>query len=561
MNGKGGISGGLDTNQREAVEAIDGPLLVVSGPGAGKTTTVVNRIAHLIDQGIKPENICALTFTNRAGREIRERAYSIIGDRVNRVFIGTIHLLGLRILKDSGYRDFLLIDREKQLSIIGSLVKKDGNREAEKILEAISRIKNHTDVLNEGIRGIYDTYESYLFREKFLDFDDLIKKPLEIVESDRSSNPYRGKFSHIIVDEYQDINYGQYRLIRLLLNNGGSICAVGDSDQAIYTFRGADIENFLNFEKDFKGARKVTLSFNYRSTGRIVYASSKVIENNRRRIEKRLEGKREEGERIKVVSVPDERYEGLFIVGEIEHLIGGTSHYNLYRKGATISENEKNYTFSDFAVLYRTNAQVSAIEGAFTTSGIPYRVIGRENSQKKKIIKEILSSPGGKYSFDEGCLNTILDRMIPVFTYRPHYTFQSREEIIDFINEFCLLSPADDYDREVDAVSLMTIHMAKGLEFKVVFLVGVEDGIIPFSLKGESVDMEEERRLFYVGMTRAADRLYLIHSDRRVIYGKLRDMSRSRFISEIPDEFVERVFPFEKGRKRQKNRQMSLFGD
>jgi len=264
------------------------------------------------------------------------------------------------------------------------------------------------------------------------------------------------------------------------------------------------------------------------------------------------------GQKITVIAVPDEKFEGISIVNEIDALMGGTNHYNLMKRRVTSSLSNQSYGFSDFAVLFRTNSQAYAIEEAFIKSGIPYRVIGRESSHVKGKIREAILSIGGFENIQGDGIDYIIDYIKP-FIENTFITGYKKERILEIINELNMLSPADDYDKKADAVSLMTIHMAKGLEFKVVFLTGVEEGILPYSLNHKDVDIEEERRLFYVAMTRAAEKLYLIYSKERYIYGKRRCLSQSRFLSEIPVEFIERINLLDKTKRTCKKHQTGLF--
>jgi DNA helicase-2/ATP-dependent DNA helicase PcrA len=526
---------GLNNSQKEAVRAVDGPALVVAGPGTGKTLTICRRIAYLISQGIRPENILAATFTNRAAREMRKRVESLLGRHAEKLFIGTFHLFGLRIIQDSFPDNFVIYNRDEQIELIRRLVKGSGMK-AHQIVERISRIKNLMEEADDGIKGIYEDYQSNLKKNSAFDFDDLILKPIELFGNSEILAKYRDTFKYIIVDEYQDINPAQYRLLRLLAGNEGDICAVGDSDQAVYAFRGADITNFLNFEKDFKDAKRITLTVNYRSTGVILNASNSMIKNNQNRIDKEVCTTRLQGNTITLISVPDEKAEGEFIVREIETRIGGTSHYQLLHANGANDFSGESYSFSDFAVLFRTNAQAQAIEEAFATSGIPYQVIGKGASQQSKEIEDTISY-----------MKSII---------KPSEDIAASEQAS---LEEKLLTPADIFDPRADAVALLTMHMAKGLEFKVVFIAGVEEEIIPYTLKKDNVDIEEERRLFYVGMTRAREELFLLYARNRFLYGQRLRQMPSPFLREIPEGLIqERVIP-DRMIRQKKDNQIGLF--
>ena len=595
----------------------EGPLLIVAGPGTGKTFTIIRRIAYLIDQGVKPENIAAVTFTNRAAREMRERAGDLLGREAGGIFIGTFHLLGLTMLKDTDQNNLMIWNREEQIGLLKRLCKdpgisknmNDGKRLSyQKIAEKISRIKNLLEDTGDGFEKIYEAYQSALKTNGALDFDDLILKPLEMLRNVDPASQCQHAFEYIMVDEYQDINPAQYQFVKLLAGDKRNLCAIGDSDQAIYAFRGADLKNFLSFDDDFKDAKRIVLTEHYRSTATILDAADGLIRHNRERIAKELKTVRDKGRTVTILSVPDERAEGELIIEEIEKRIGGTSHYQLMRKSApaTTSVGGENddpdgpYCFSDFAVIFRTNAQAKALEKAFYDSGIPCQVIGGKYLQRKKEFMNIAAflktviNPGDNQHFDalpEKTDEALLKKFrelkdtvsLPEFLkalrdesaiekYIHEENLKLLEEIaatyqhmspsegiISFINELSLFTPADVFHPKADAVALMTLHMAKGLEFKTVFMSGVEERLIPYTMNKEDVDTEEERRLFYVGMTRAMDELFLVHARSRFLYGQRYTQSPSPFLREIPAESVEnRVIP-DRIKREKKNNQMGLF--
>jgi ATP-dependent DNA helicase UvrD/PcrA len=528
------ILGGLNESQRKAVTITDGPLLIVAGPGTGKTLTIVRRTAWLISRGAKPESILAVTFTSRAAREMKERAEALLGNDAAKIFIGTLHLLGLKIIREASSNDFTLYSRQEQIGLMKTLSKKTDAR-ARDLVERISRIKNCIDPLDEESKGLFDVYEAALKNNQAVDFDDLIRTPIDILERN-SPAPFIHKFSHIMIDEYQDINPAQYRLLRLLSQKSESICAIGDSDQAIYGFRGADSGSFLSFSSDFKNAATVILTENYRSSAAILAASNSVIKNNQKRIEKSIIPTLEQGSRINVFSLPDERTEGEFIVREIEARIGGTSHYQMSHAGRERDSSSGAYSFSDFSVLYRTNAQAKAIEEAFLASGIPYQVVGRKSSLQSKEREETIAY-----------LHSLADPDGPG-TAPPK------------ANEAKLLTPADFFDPRANAVTLTTMHTAKGLEFRVVFMAGLEDGLVPFTITKSDADIEEERRLFYVGMTRAKEELCLLHTRSRFLYGRRFSPPPSPFLGELPDALKENiVVPDKVKKKKEPDKQMGLF--
>ncbi|MEW6109420.1 MAG: UvrD-helicase domain-containing protein [Nitrospirota bacterium] len=529
------ILSGLNESQREAVTSTEGHMLVVAGPGTGKTLTIASRIAYLVNNGVSPGRILAVTFTNRAAREMRERLEILLGCNIKGILIVTFHVLGLRLLMDTGTDDFVICTRDDQIEILKKLVKDSGIRPRQ-AAERISRIKSFIEEADENIDVIFKSYQSVLMKNSALDFDDLILKPVEMLGRNDMASMYRERFRHIMVDEYQDINPAQFKLIKLIAGDKGSICAVGDSDQAVYAFRGADLRNFLNFEEDFKDAKRVILCENYRSNGMIVSASNELIKNNRDRIAKNIRAVRGKGRKVTVISSPDEKTEGEVIVSEIEKRIGGTSHYQLMHSDHAGLDSDCAYSFSDFAVIFRTNAQAKAIEEVFISSGIPYQIVGGKNSIQSKEV--------------ENTLAYLHDIISPA---------DIRHNDRDASAEAALLSPADFFDPRAEAVSLMTMHMAKGLEFRVVFIAGVEEGLVPYTINKDNTDIGEERRLFYVGMTRAKDELFLIHARKRFLYGQRLVRSPSLFLKEIPEELIEKRIIPDKVKKQKKDEQIGLF--
>lgn len=634
------VSHKLNESQKSAVMTTEGPVLIVAGPGTGKTLTIVHRLAYLIHTGVNPENIVAVTFTNRAAKEMKERAEVLLGQDSVDMFIGTFHMLGLKIIRDTLSKTFVLYNSDERIHLLKALSKKPYT-EVRRIAGEISRIKNFIGDADDDLKGIYREYQGALTKNSALDFDDLILKPIDILGDGAVSEKYREIFKYIIVDEYQDINPAQYRLLRLLAGDKGDICAVGDADQAIYAFRGADMENFLNFKKDFKDAKTIHLTENYRSTGAILDASNSLINNNLKRMEKRLKTVREKGDRITIISAPDEKAEGVTIIREIEKRMGGTSHYQMTLAGAERDFSGRSYRFSDFAVIFRTNAQAKAIEDAFIASGIPYQVIGGTHLPKNNGIADILSyltvliNPMDDFNFrravsmppsgmdDEDirkicrhaeenglCLyeamkaattldgnkkefvsmldefmdlknrvpvDELLKKLLEESGIGAYYkngedTFavlenlaaayrdiEPAEAIIRFTHEAGVLTREDSFDPAADAVTVMTLHTAKGLEFRVVFIAGVESGLVPYTIKKDGIDIEEERRLFYVGMTRAKDELFLVYARKRFLYGQRLDGRPSSFLKEIPEHCLwSRVVP-DKIQKGKKEKQPGLF--
>lgn len=578
MDREQSILDGLNESQREAVTAIDGPVIVVAGPGTGKTLTIVRRIAYCIHRGIRPEHILAVTFTNRAAQEMKERIRAFLGKDSGAVFAGTFHMLGLAIIRENTPQDFTVCTRNEQVSLLKAVLGDKGGS-ARETAERISRIKNLLTDADHEIQPVYEQYQSLLREKNAFDFDDLILTPIEMLGDDVLLGRYRDQFRYIIVDEYQDINPAQYRLLRLLAGDSGNICVVGDSDQAIYAFRGADVSNFLNFEKDFMGAARITLSHNYRSTATIVRASDATIRNNVHRIGRTLDPVRGDGKLITVVSVPDEKTEGEFIVNEIEARIGGTSHYKLLDPRYGEDASDTACSFSDFAVAFRTNAQAEALREVFEASGIPYQILGNRYHGKNKTITDIITRLRERAGSNDAAVLTAatsIDELIVSILdelgvedgglsyrffedlVRMHVADGTMATINDILNALTLLTPLDDFDPRADSVTLMTLHGAKGLEFKVLFVTGVEEGLVPYVLRNDCDDTEEERRLFYVGMTRAKEELFLVHARQRFLYGRTRTPQPSSFIREIPEMFTQKVTIPDKI-KKPKKKQMKLF--
>ena len=531
------ILAGLNDAQQRAVTTVNCPVQIVAGPGTGKTLTITRRIAWLLREGIQPKQILAVTFTNRAAREMKERAVSLIGEPARKVFIGTFHLLGLRIVLDNRDAGIVLYNRDEQIELLKALMNGSA-REAQQAAERISRIKNFLTVADAGIQPFYDSYQSALVRQHACDFDDLISIPVTLLENVDIARTYQERFTHIIVDEYQDINPAQYRLLSILAKGTNNICVVGDSDQAIYAFRGADIGNFLNFEKDFPNSERITLSENYRSTGVILNAADALIKNNQKRIPKELTPTRDKGRSISAMDLANEKAEAQAIVGEIERRMGGTSHYRMIRNEGCRDYSDQSCRFSDFAVIFRTNAQARALADAFVASGMPFQLIGRKGSKRLKERE---------------------DDMIAFLS-----SFLQEDEAVCMDSrgpqEEKLLTPADFFDPRADAVTLMTMHMAKGLEFPIVFITGCEDGLVPYTFLKDDVDIEEERRLFYVGMTRAKEELFLLRARTRFLYGQRLKPDCSPFLQEIPGEFLEHTSGSKKNKKQKEpDKQLGLF--
>jgi DNA helicase II / ATP-dependent DNA helicase PcrA len=569
---------GLNERQIEVVKRTIGPLLVVAGPGSGKTLAIVRRIAHLIQQAVPPESILAVTFTNRAAREMRERLRDLLGAASAKVFVGTLHLLGLTIIRENTTSGFVIYSREEQVELLGPLLQ-GSKAKAKDIADEISYVKSRAMGPSGNLKEVFERYQAAMMDQKAFDFDDLIIKPIEMLDNPELLIKYRDRFKHIIIDEYQDINPAQYKLLRLLAENSATICAVGDPDQAIYAFRGSDVENFLNFEKDFVGAAEVSLCLNYRSSGNIVCASEKMITHNTKRIDKELLAVKDDGPLIVVASVPDERAEGEFVAHEIESRFGGLSHYRLQTMSSGKDFSASSCCFSDFAVIFRTNNQAEAIKERLMESGIPCQVLGKRRAgsvtgkddmvsslrlfsntmeNRRKLFEMKALEFLQHFAKDINCGNDQLTELINHIKLMLGDAW-TEATAGDIMNELNLLTPSDDFDPRAEAVVLMTLHMAKGLEFRVVFISGVEDGFMPYRTGRGSEDLEEERRLFYVGMTRAKEELFLIGKRSGFIYGRKSTRAPSSFLSEIPEEHIQRISVPDRPKRLQGKQQMKLF--
>lgn len=630
----------LNEKQQEAVEYTDGPLLILAGAGSGKTRVLTYKIAYLLEQQIvKPWQVLAITFTNKAAKEMKERVEKLIGNVANDVWLGTFHSVCVRILKREigllGYgTDFNIFDELDKEKVIKEVMKKlnidDKKYSVGYIKNEISRAKEtrknakkyqeetYGDYMKEQVAKIYELYEKTLKSNNAIDFDDIIMLTVEIFLNfpDRLAY-YQNKFQYILVDEYQDTNNIQFLLISLLSSAHGNICVVGDEAQSIYGFRGADISNILNFEEEFPNAKVVKLEENYRSTKTILSAANEVIKNNQAKIKKNLWTQNVEGEKIEYATLGNEYEEVEYVVDKIDELC---------RK-----EKEK---YSDFAVLFRTNAQARVLEEVFMKSGTPYRLIGGLKFYSRKEIKDLTSylkliqnqndNIALKRIINEpkrGIGDTAVDKLdllatqnnMSIFEFiqdSDHLDgFRSKGNIIlfrdmmnalikekdsmkvselmkkvlkesgyedmlnstggkeseirfenlmefigvaiefenenadhtlaDFLESIALVSDVDKLDQTDDAVTLMTMHSAKGLEFDNVFLVGMEEGLFPSKRSmDEDFSVEEERRLCYVGITRARKHLFLTNASRRTLYGSTSATIPSRFIDEIPSDLL-----------------------
>lgn len=630
----------LNKEQRQAVDTLDGPLLILAGAGSGKTRALTYRIANLVDHGVSPWNILALTFTNKAAKEMRERTEALLGGSVKDMWVATFHSCCTRILRSDidklgRDRNFVIYDDDDQTSLIAAIMKRLGVNDKDitkrQIKEHISEAKNKSTepekflmdnpYLDESVFKVFREYQRSLKEYNALDFDDLLGKTLELFQScPEVLQKYRSKFRYILVDEYQDTNVMQYHIVELLAREHGNICVVGDDDQSIYGWRGADIRNILDFEKDFPGAKVIRLEQNYRSTSNILDAANAVIENNQGRKSKKLWTDNGRGDRIETFTADSERDEAHFVCRKIMEGVRNGMNYG------------------DFAVLYRMNAQSRIPETTMVNYGIPNKVYGGQRFYERKEIKDIMAYLRLIYNpFDDIALKRIINvpkrsigdasiaelarvaeqegksmlvaaltsenidpramkkikpfadtmgefialsrtmplseftwGMISALEYETYLKAEDKRGEVEsrmdnlrelignikeiekdlsegedalraFLENVSLVSDIDSMNDGNGAVALMTLHSAKGLEFPVVFMIGMEENIFPTSRARNDMSnhaMEEERRLCYVGMTRAKQKLYLINARQRNIFGNESYNRKSRFIEEIPAELI-----------------------
>jgi len=546
------FSRGLDPDQHEAVFKEGNFILVAAAPGSGKTRVLASRFARLVSSGVAPSSILAITFTNRAASEMKSRVTAMTGRDASTFNIGTFHGFCLRFLKRAR-PGFSLCGREGQLRLLRGL----GIKNPEAGLKKISILKNFPDIeASPEDLEMASLYRGGLDALGALDLDDLI---IETIKALESGCPSPFDLSHIMVDEYQDINLHQARLLKLLTGGGALLFCIGDPDQAIYAFRGANARSFADFANDYPQAQVLSLGKNYRSGATIVLASRAVIENNASRLNNDISPAREGGA-IDVVECADERQEAEFIVKEIEALMGGFTSLN-------VKSEAMDFRISDFAVLVRTNRQAVLLADAFSRSSVPFHVVGPTGARSLEFIEHLKSrGPDSDIKLNEfieaegaafGIDKSLLEGFLQAAQINEGRT--AREGLTDFLEGMLLVEPTENSDIMADKVSLLTLHAAKGLEFSVVFMAGVEDGLIPLRSNDESADIEEERRLFYVGLTRAKERLYLMRARKRHIRGSERESSASPFLGEIPVSLISKRVLNEKKKARRRPEQKGLF--
>ena len=651
---------GLNDKQYEAVVNTEGPCLVIAGAGSGKTKVLTHKIAYLIgEKQVKPWNILAITFTNKAANEMKERIGNLVGDVAADIWMGTFHSICVRILRRFIDRigfdsSFIIFDTSDQRTLVKACIKSIGLDDKmftdRSVLSEISNAKNEMlepdqytvrangDFRKEKIALVYEMYQKRLKENNAIDFDDIINYTIKILmENPDILEYYSDKFHYVLVDEYQDTNKAQFTLVTMLASKNGNITVVGDNDQGIYSFRGADISNILNFERDFPGTKIIKLEQNYRCTGNILKAANAVIKNNEVTYKKELWTENEVGNLPAVYSAKNEYDEGTYIAQQIEHL-----------------RREEYYKYSDFAILYRMNTQSRAIEEILRRESIPYKIIGGLKFYERKEIKDIISylrliqNPSDNLSLKRiinepkrGIGKTSLDKIeelsinsgVPMYEiiknaeqYGLNRVFLNSREFVnaieelrakkddikisdliketlkksgytqalenentieaenrienldefltvaiefedesadnklsDFLEGITLSSDIDNMEEAEETVTLMTLHSAKGLEFPVVFLVGMEEGIFPgYKYIGEPKELEEERRLCYVGITRAKEHLFLTCSKQRTIFGSTSCNQVSRFLREIPSDLLD-GYDDALGERQESN--SNIFGD
>jgi DNA helicase-2/ATP-dependent DNA helicase PcrA len=561
--GEGSRAGGslldaLDPEQRTAAETVDAPLLIVAGPGTGKTRTLTHRLAHLIaERGVEPERCLAVTFSRRAAAEMEERLAGLIPEAAGRILVATFHGLGLTILREQAGEAGRVALPAERAEIVQELFGVTPAK-AERLLEEIGEIRRREEK-DERIL----LYEQALERRNLLDFDDLLLKPLALLrERPDLAAAYRERFRWISIDEYQDIDPRQYDLVRLLAPSEANLCAIGDPDQSIYGFRGADVGFFLRFREDWPTARVVRLTRNYRSTRIVVEAASQAIRPASLVPDRRLVAVRDGiAPRIVIQPAASERAEAELVVHTLERLVGGTTSFSFDSGRVGAGEGEE-LSFDDVAILYRTDSQVPPLIEALGRAGIPFQKRSHRPLAEQPGVRVLLpilekamekAGPGRRVEalLEQAVQGLTSDDLLPdppvrtavlaaAELLRP-LAVRSGGDLDAFLAAVALGGEVDTWDPRAERVSLLTLHAAKGLEFPVVFLVGCEDGLLPLAWPGaEGADLAEERRLFFVGITRAGSRLFLFHSRKRMLRGEMREARPSPFLADFAEALLER---------------------
>lgn len=558
-----GILDQLDSEQRAAAEAIHGPVLIVAGPGTGKTRTLTHRLAHLIaDRGVGPEQCLALTFSRRAAGEMTERLERLLPAEADRVPVMTFHALGLSILREHGERLGLspgfrvASEAERRRFLAESLAISE--RKASELLGRLSRHKRRqgpSGPIEPADARALTVYERGLRARGWVDFDDLVLLPLRLLrDCPELAEHYRLRYPWVSVDEYQDLDAAQYELVKALVPSGGNLCAIGDPDQAIYGFRGAEVGFFERFCEDFPGARRVVLARNYRSTQTIVDAALQLIAPSSLVAGRRLEAGGLGPEQIETHECATDRAEAELVVHSIERSIGGSTFFSLDSGRVAAGEGEP-LSFADFAVLYRTEAQADAIAEAMERSGMPFQRRSHRPLGDEPSVQAVIRAMGQQRGDEKAETSSVLQRLDraakaageggprldPVLPALRSLAARCGTDLARFLSELALGMEVDLWDPRADRVSLLTLHAAKGLEFPVVFIVGCEDGVLPLRWgETDQQSLAEERRLFFVGMTRARERLVLTHARRRRWRGQTVALAPSPFLADIESRLLAR---------------------
>jgi superfamily I DNA/RNA helicase len=568
----------LDDDQLTAAEHIAGPLLIVAGPGSGKTRTLAHRIAHMVgERGVAAGSCLAITFTRRAAAELRERLAHLVSGEADRIAIHTFHSFALSILREPAgaaaaglHRGFKIAGEQERIALLVEALRIT-KAKAERLLHGISKAKRESLASKNDLIEALSAYQQAMAIRNWVDFDDLIALAIRALSSDPSlAARYCDRFASISVDEFQDLDPAQYELLRLITRAGANICVIGDPDQAIYAFRGADASCFERFKRDYPAAAAVRLARNYRSSGAIVAASSQVIAATGG--QSAAEIVREFNERIAIHTAPTERAEAESVVASIERMIGGASFFSFDsgRTNAAAAGADRNLSFADFAVLFRTEAQSAALCEAFERPGIPFKRNSDRALAEQPAVAALLEAitadsdhtladrlrAAAKTLETQGAVEQATIAAALARLSALAQTCANRAQLVDAVT---LATEIDFFDPRADRVSLLTLHAAKGLEFPVVFIVGLEDGIVPLYWGApDEAAIAEERRLFYVGMTRAKDRLILSRAEKRFWNGRLRTLAPSPFLRDIENELLalERA---QLPRVRHSDRQLSLF--
>jgi DNA helicase-2/ATP-dependent DNA helicase PcrA len=577
-----GTLAGLDPDQRIAAATVHGPLLIIAGPGSGKTRTLTHRIAHLVaDLGVQPEACLAIAFTRRAAAEMKERLTKLLADRGEQITVHTFHSLGLAILREHAnaaglQRGFRVADGAERVALLASLLNAP-ERKARRLLKAISSAKRSQESGAGEVADVAHAYRQAMSMRNWIDFDDLVGLTLQVLTAEPGiAASYRDRFRWISVDELQDLDAQQYALLGILAPAGSNLCAIGDPQQAIYGFRGADAAIFARFRDDYPDAAVIHLTRNYRSSGMIVSASTQVI-GAATRDAPAAEIVRDMLDHITIHVAPTERAEAEFVVHSIEQLIGGHSFFSI-DSGRTTDGATANLSFSDFAVLYRTDAQSAALCEAFARSGMPYRKHSHERLMDQPAVRALMRAfddlplgEGGSHPLESRLL-TAAARLAEQDTDLDAAAVHSAAAQLTTLAQSCggdrdrflesatQATEADLWDPRADRVSLLTMHAAKGLEFPVVFVAGLEDGIVPLRWGNGAAaeNLAEERRLFYVAMTRAEDRLFLMRAQKRLWRGEVRSLPPSPYLQDIQEELL-RQSRYEAARSETPTPQLELF--